>query len=147
MKVTAHRPVAAAKPVEKPTTNAQVVRSIGHYVNNQIANNDVGIDQSETAGTDITNQTPPRGTAPKAAELFLKFQKAYDPRTAQQEGAALYAFNLKDIDSKHPDKPLWGVAKWDENGGFMVLFDRKGEIGRGKLDDNQLYRWAARKQA
>jgi hypothetical protein len=127
---------------------AAQVKALGKEINNRLQNSDVGIDQSQTAGSDITNQDAPRGTAPKAAALYEKWLSQYDPRTAQQEGVALYSFNLQDISSKQPNTPVWGVMKYDENSGVMVLFDRKGEIGKGKLnDDNQTYTWSAAKSA
>jgi hypothetical protein len=138
MKITARTAPAAHKTPSDKLTAAQT-KGLQGSINYRLKNSDVGIDQSETAGTDITNQTAPRGTSPKAAALYEKFKAAYDPRDFQSAGASLYAFTLKD------GQQAWGVQKWDDKSTLMVLFDRTGEIGRGKLNDNGVYDWSVRK--
>jgi hypothetical protein len=138
MKITARTaPAARSIPSEK-LTPAQA-KGLEGSINYRLRNVDVGIDQSQTAGTDIENTTAPRGTSPKAAALYEKFQAAYDPRDFQSAGAGLYAFTLKN------GQQAWGVRKWDDKSTIMVLFDRTGEIGRGKLNDNGVYDWSVRK--
>jgi hypothetical protein len=139
MKIAA-KPTGAShsKPAGNGAFTKAQTRALGAEINKELANSDVGIDQAEVAGTEIRQQTAPRGTQPEAAALYKKWAATADPHNVETAGASLYEFDSA-------GGKAWGVMKWDDKSTIMVLFDAKGEMGRGKLnDDNVSYSWSVR---